>query len=158
MFCDQCGTQLPDEARFCSSCGKAFGGATAAVSGPARRRVARHVRVVAVLWLIISGFRLLGSIALMGIGSRRIYIPGMPFFVHQILSGVGFLFLIGAVLGLIAGWGLLQHEVWARMLAIIIGVLNLFDAPFGTALGIYTLWVLVPADSEREYHQLPRTV
>jgi hypothetical protein len=24
--------------------------------------------------------------------------------------------------------------------------------PFGTVLGIYTLWVLLPTESEREYH------
>jgi hypothetical protein len=158
MFCDQCGARVPDLARFCPSCGKAFGGSTAAVSAPAQGRVARHVKVVAILWLVLSGFRLLTAIVLMGLGRRGIYIPGMPFFVHQILSGIGFMFLVGATLGLIAGWGLLQREVWARMLAIILGILNLLDAPFGTAIGIYTLWVLLPAESEREYRQLPRAV
>jgi hypothetical protein len=158
MFCDQCGTQVPDQARFCSSCGKAFGGASAAVSAPAQGRVARHVRVVAVLWLILSGFRLLAAIAMMGLGRGGIYIPGMPFFVHQMLSGIGFVFLIAAVLGLAAGWGLLQRESWARILAIVMGIFNLFDPPFGTAIGIYTLWVLVPADSEREYRQLSRAI
>jgi zinc-ribbon domain len=157
MFCDQCGVQVPDNARFCQSCGKAFGG-VAAVSAPAQGRVARHVKIVAIMWLILSGFRLLGAIVMMGLGRGGIYIPGMPFFVHRILSGIGFMFLIGAVLGLIAGWGLLQREVWARMLAIIIGILNLFDAPFGTAIGIYTLWVLLPTESEREYRQLTRAI
>jgi hypothetical protein len=28
--------------------------------------------------------------------------------------------------------------------------------PFGTALGIYTLWVLLPGDSEQEYRRLSR--
>jgi hypothetical protein len=27
----------------------------------------------------------------------------------------------------------------------------LFSVPIGTALGVYTLWVLLPAESEREY-------
>jgi hypothetical protein len=157
MFCDQCGVQVPGQARFCPSCGKAFGGA-APVSAPARGRVARHVKVVAILWLVVSGFRLLSAVALMGIGGGRIYIPGMPFFVHQMLSGIGFVFLAGAILGLITGGYLLQRESWARTLAIILGILNLFDLPFGTALGIYTLWVLLPAESEREYRQLPRMV
>jgi hypothetical protein len=116
------------------------------------------VRVVAILWLILSGFRLLSAITLMGLGRGGIYIPGMPFFVHQMLSGIGFVFLVGAALGLAAGWGLLQREGWARMLAIVIGALNVFDPPFGTAIGIYTLWVLLPTDSEREYRQLPRAV
>jgi zinc-ribbon domain len=158
MFCDQCGAQVPDQARFCQSCGKAFGG-VAAVSAPAQGRVARHVRIVAILWLILSGFRLLTAITLMGLfGRRGIYIPGMPFFVHEMLSGIGFVFLVGAAFGLAAGWGLLQREGWARILAIVIGVLNLFDPPFGTALGIYTLWVLLPSESEREYRQLPRAI
>lgn len=161
MFCDQCGVQVPDQARFCPSCGKAFGGAAAfaPVAAPAQGRVTRHIRVVGILWLILSGFRLASELALIGLGRGvGFYIPGMPFFVHQILSGVGFAYLIGAVLGLGAGWGLLQRETWARMLAIVLGVLNLFDPPFGTALGIYTLWVLAPADSEREYRRLPRAV
>jgi hypothetical protein len=28
--------------------------------------------------------------------------------------------------------------------------------PFGTALGVYTLWVLLPAKSEEEYRQMER--
>jgi len=67
-------------------------------------------------------------------------------------------FIATGVLGLAAGWGLLQRESWARMLAIVLGVLNLLDPPFGTSVGIYTLWVLLPGDSEREYRELPRAV
>jgi hypothetical protein len=42
------------------------------------------------------------------------------------------------------------------MLAIVTGVFNLIDIPFGTALGIYTLWVLLPTESEREYREAAR--
>jgi hypothetical protein len=64
------------------------------------------------------------------------------------------LFLGGAVLGIITGWGLLQRQSWARMLAIIFGCFSLLDIPLGTALGIYTLWVLLPSKSEEEYRQI----
>jgi hypothetical protein len=40
------------------------------------------------------------------------------------------------------------------MLVIVLGVISLIEVPFGTALGIYTLWVLLPAQSEAEYRQL----
>jgi len=63
---------------------------------------------------------------------------------------IGILFLLGAGAGAVAA-GLLTIQTWARMLAIISGALNLIDLPFGTALGIYTLWVLLPAESEQEY-------
>jgi hypothetical protein len=158
MFCDRCGAQVRGDARFCQSCGKAFGGAAAMPVGTAGGRVARHVRILGILWLILSGFRLIPGAVLMGIFGSGRYIPGMPFFVHGIVSGIGFTFIIGAILGLAAGWGLLQRESWARMLAIVVGVLNLLDPPFGTAIGIYTLWVLLPSESEREYRELPRTI
>jgi hypothetical protein len=67
---------------------------------------------------------------------------------------VGYLFIGGAAVGLIAGWGLLARQPWARTLAIVLGSLSLFDVPFGTALGIYTLWVLLPARSEEEFRQI----
>jgi hypothetical protein len=30
----------------------------------------------------------------------------------------------------------------------------LIDIPFGTAIGIYSLWVLLPAESEQEYRTM----
>jgi hypothetical protein len=43
------------------------------------------------------------------------------------------------------------------MLTIIFGAFSLVDLPFGTALGIYTLWVLLPAESEQEYRTMAET-
>ena len=161
MYCDQCGRETPEGARFCPACGKPFGiaAATGGVMAPAAGpgRVARHVRLLGILWMVLSGFRLIPGLIMMSIfGEGRRFIPGVPFFVHGIVSSIGLVFVVAAILGLAAGWGLLQREPWARMLAIVLGVLNLFDLPFGTAIGIYTLWVLLPGESEREYRELPR--
>ena len=49
--------------------------------------------------------------------------------------------------GIIAGIGLLKYRQWARILAIIIGVLHLLSFPFGTALGVYALYVLLNAEA-----------
>lgn len=155
MFCDHCGAAISDTARFCPSCGAALGGgAPYAPPGGAQGRVARHARIAGICWLILSFFRLVPALVLMGISHVPRFIPGVPFFVHGILSGIGFLFMFFALLGLVAGWGLMQHEPWARMLAIVLAVVNLIEFPLGTALGIYTLWVLLPAESEREYRSL----
>jgi uncharacterized membrane protein (DUF2068 family) len=72
------------------------------------------------------------------------------------MRGLGGLLLAGAVVGIVAGWGLLERKPWARMLAIVLGCFSLLDMPFGTALGIYTLWVLLPAGSEEEYRRMAR--
>jgi len=43
---------------------------------------------------------------------------------------------------LIAGIGLLQFRPWAQPVTIAVSILNLIHIPFGTAVGIYGLWVL----------------
>lgn len=58
----------------------------------------------------------------------------------------GFLVIL-SLPGIIAGIGLLKFRPWARILAIIIGVLHLLSFPFGTALGVYTLYVLLNAEA-----------
>jgi hypothetical protein len=65
--------------------------------------------------------------------------------------------LIKAAAGFFAGWGLLRRQPWARLLTIVLSFLALFHIPLGTALGIYSLWVLLPAQSEREYEQAARS-
>jgi hypothetical protein len=54
----------------------------------------------------------------------------------------GFLALL-AVPAIVGGIGLLKHLSWARILVLIVAVLDLFLIPFGTLLGIYTIWVLM---------------
>jgi len=50
----------------------------------------------------------------------------------------------------------MQHRPWARVTALILGVLALFHPPFGTALGIYTLWVLFGDDQGVQYRSMAR--
>jgi ABC-type spermidine/putrescine transport system permease subunit II len=74
-------------------------------------------------------------------------------FLHPFLTFIGLLLIVKGAAGFLAGWGLLNREPWARMLVLILAFLSLINPPFGTALGIYTLWVLLPANSEEEYER-----
>jgi hypothetical protein len=112
--------------------------------------------LLGILWVVISLFRLIpvGAMFLFGtIGFPPIHFGHMNI-VRPMMFGFGGLLAVVALVGLLAGWGLLDRQPWARMLALILGFLALLDFPFGTALGIYTLWVLLPSDSEREYRQI----
>jgi len=82
--------------------------------------------------------------------------PWVMDFLRPALGIIGWLILVKAAVGLIAGWGLLQREEWARVFALVVGFLALLNVPIGTALGIYTLWVLLPSQSEQEYKVLTR--
>jgi hypothetical protein len=64
------------------------------------------------------------------------------------LAICGFVMLL-SIPGIIAGVGLLKFRPWARILAIVLSALDLLHVPLGTALGIYGLWVLLNAETER---------
>jgi hypothetical protein len=64
---------------------------------------------------------------------------------------MGIFLQAGALAGLAAGWGLLERETWARPLALVLAVLSILDLPFGTALGAYTLWALLPEEAADQY-------
>lgn len=52
-----------------------------------------------------------------------------------------FIIAIFAIPTLIAGIGLLMRKSWAMLFALVVGCLKLFSFPFGTALGIYSIWI-----------------
>jgi hypothetical protein len=146
--CTSCGTSLDGAAALCEQCAR--------TRSSGRGPIAGHVRLLGILWLALSAFRLLPGLILVLLfsGGRTALIPELPSILGMILLGLGALLSLGAVAGIVTGWGLLAREPWARTLAIVLGALNLMDLPFGTALGIYTLWALLPEGSEREYRSL----
>ena len=152
MFCNSCGTQVSQSATFCSKCGKPMG--TTSTLMPRQGRIAGHIRLLGILWLAISALRLIPGLFLIAIAGSRIFPPDIPPFVQALLPAIGLCFLLVAGIGIAIGWGLLARQSWARMLTIVFGAISLIDIPFGTALGIYTLWVLLPAASEQEYKSM----
>ena len=49
--------------------------------------------------------------------------------------------------GILAGIGLFKRKEWARVLTLIISVLNLFSFPIGTGIGVYSIWALVQPEN-----------
>jgi hypothetical protein len=68
-------------------------------------------------------------------------------------SAIGLLLVILSVPGIIGGVGLLKCQPWARMLVLIMGFMNLINIPFGTILGIYTIWVLMNEETQKIFTQ-----
>jgi hypothetical protein len=134
----------------------------------AEDRVARHIQVLGVLWIVRGGLKLLGAAAAFFFGTAMLpwmarVLPGfsrdgfVESFIPAIVTfGAGLALVVGAAC-VAAGIGLLQREPIGRPLALVMGFLSLLSFPIGTALGIYTLWVLLPAGSEAEYRRLAHT-
>jgi hypothetical protein len=70
-----------------------------------------------------------------------------------LLTGIGFfiaiLVAIFSVPNLVVGWSLLKRKSWSRIAGLVLGCLGLLSFPFGTALGIYALWVLTKPEAEQ---------
>lgn len=129
-------------------------------------RVRRNLNIVAGFWIAAGLLRLLafgGLLMFRGLsfhsgwdwlGSDGWPLGGgfaiKPFLIGGLISG-GAMLALFAVAYLVFAWGLLERQPWARMLGIVLAFLALLRIPFGTALGIYTLWVLLPESSGREY-------
>lgn len=156
MFCDACGAKLEEGQNFCRSCGKQVGAAPAA-RAHAGLRVAAHLRVMAVLWIAVAVIRVIPVVFLFSLSHWQLP-PDVPAevqgFLHPLFRLIGWFLLLSAAAGFVAAWGLLERAPWARLYTIILAALSLIDIPLGTALGIYSLWVLIPESSEAEYRQL----
>jgi len=100
-----------------------------------------QVKIVGWLWIVNGMLSILMAI----IGLAVINWPGtVPNPRDSILASTGALcfFLPGIIAYIVAGYGLLKYKGWARILAIILAILNLSLFPIGTALGIYTLVIM----------------
>ena len=156
MFCDGCGATVQPGQAFCSRCGKQILGPITAVQP--RQRVQGHIQLLAIFWFALSAFNAICGVVLY-ILANTLLAPGgsagAPVFLRPLLSVVAIVVLGGAALGFSAGWGLLHFEPWARVLALVLAFLVLFiNIPVGTAVGVYTLWILLPGESEQEYEAL----
>ncbi len=185
QFCTKCGKPIvPSGVASSSTAGQAVGqaaGPAGAYGGPgeaygartgaADGRVRRNIHRLATLWMISGILRLAGIGWMMVFG--RMFFPQMrgwggpvvwPFggrwggetLFQGGLFSLGIILGIFGVLHLVLAWGLFERERWARMLGLVLGFLALVRFPLGTALGIYTLWVLLPESSGAEYERLAR--
>lgn len=125
------------------------------------RVMKNHIQVVAALHVALGALSVLGALVLFGclalaggivISQGEQEAAGILGIVAVVLGG--FLALLGLP-GIIGGWALFTGRSWGRPLVLVLGILMLFNIPIGTAVGIYTLWVLL---REPEPESLPPVV
>jgi hypothetical protein len=120
------------------------------------REMEKHVTLVAALNI---GFGILGVliaclafVVIAGAGA----ISGDPEAIaitSVVATAIAVLFITLSIPEIIGGIGLLKHRNWARILVLIIAVLYLFQIPFGTIIGIYTIWVLLNDETAKLFTQ-----
>lgn len=174
MYCSGCGQALAQGQGFCPNCGKPLA-PMAPIAPPAvpgfeiqLDSYAGKIKALGILWFIYAGLTLLTGIA--GLAFMKAFLFGGGFgpWMHPWTHGpmpqnwlfpaiIPFLWVVlafRAILAVIAGWGLMERTQWGRIVAIIAAILSLIKFPFGTALGIFTLVVLLGYTNSRLYEQL----
>jgi len=109
-------------------------------------RMEKHITTVAALHIGLSIFGIIIGAFIF------IFLTAIGFVSRDeealvILAAIGtivsiFLFVL-SVPGIIGGIGLLKRKEWARILILVVSAIDLINIPIGTALGVYSIWVLV---------------
>ncbi len=112
-----------------------------------------HVKTLGILNIVLSSLGILAAVLALLFFGGIAGIVGMACQDEGRLIAVPILGLVGSLIfilvmlvsipGVIAGVGLLKLRPWARILSIVISAVNILNFPFGTALGVYGLWVLL---------------
>lgn len=71
-------------------------------------------------------------------------------------TSIALMLSLFSVPGIIGGIGLLYMKSWARIMVLILGFLELLNFPFGTALGIYTIWLLMKDETIKLFEEAKR--
>lgn len=132
------------------------------------RRVVQNIQTLGILWCVFAAYRVVAGV--IGMFFLRTFAGGnfgwpfmhgfgtvwgqRPGLMTALLPVVGLVTAVSVGLSLFVGWSLLNRKPWGRTLAIVAAVLALLKFPFGTALGIYTLWVMVPGESGMEWEAM----
>lgn len=121
----------------------------------------QHVKILAVLNIILGGLGIVVALLVLVLFGGLAGVAGSDpnpdaqggAAVLGLIGGLGFAFiLIISIPCVIAGFGLLKFRSWAQILTIVLSVLGLLNFPFGTALGIYGLWVLLNKETKPLFH------
>jgi hypothetical protein len=105
----------------------------------------KHVTLVGAIYIGLGALKILAA------GFIFVLLAGIAILTGDetpaaILLFIGFFVLLllttWSLPAIIGGFGLLKRKGWARILIMILAVLELFCIPIGTAIAIYTLWVL----------------
>jgi O-antigen/teichoic acid export membrane protein len=110
----------------------------------------KHINVVAALQIGLSIFGIvIGIIILVVLSLVGGFVDDndASFIIHLVGGIVSFVLILLSIPGIIAGIGLFRKKEWARILTLILSVMNLMNIPVGTAVGAYSIWALVQEET-----------
>lgn len=113
----------------------------------------QHVKVLGILNIVYGGIGALGGIVILIVfGGAYGIVESLSYRQSEAAAALPVIAIIGGAIAallllmsapaIITGIGLVQMRPWSKIVGIVVSALHIFNVPFGTALGIYGLFVL----------------
>ena len=118
----------------------------------------KHVELLGMLYAVAGGLWVLVGISVLSLAAGAATLIRSTFANDNgVAAGItaatfGVLAVATCAWGAVQIWtglAVRQRQPWSRVVALGLGVANLFILPLGTALGIYTVWVLLNDEGRR---------
>ncbi len=116
----------------------------------------KHINIVATIQI---GFSIFGVVIaaliyfVLNIAGNLSGDQEANFILNIIANSLTVFFIVLSLPGILGGIGLLKRKEWARILVLIVSVLQLFNFPLGTAVGAYSIWALVQPEVVAEFNK-----
>jgi hypothetical protein len=116
----------------------------------------KHINVVAALQIGLSIFCLLIVFIIftvLKLVGGLVNEPEGSMVLNIVANVIAIVFILISIPGIIAGLGLYRRQEWARILTLVLSVIEIFNFPFGTAIGIYSIWALIQPETVAEFNK-----
>jgi hypothetical protein len=113
--------------------------------------VTTHVDLLGVLFIIWGLLTTLIGVSTLALGVAAAALVASRSGGSQVAAGVtaaafttlAVMAIIWGVIHVVVGVPLRRRQAWARLVALMLGSVDLVLLPYGTALGVYAMWVLL---------------
>ena len=149
--CQFCAEEIQDDATICKHCRKKQNG----------RDMNKHVTILGILFISFGCLLCVGGIVVNLVVPMAGNISGndVAMRITSIIGDtLGIFLVILSMPNIIGGIGLLKRKYWARILILVLCFLSLLSIPFGTALGIYGIWILLKSETVEIFNQTQQEI
>jgi hypothetical protein len=73
-----------------------------------------------------------------------------------VFAALAFIAILWGTAHVVVGVPLRRRQAWARIMALMLGAVDLLLLPYGTALGVYALWVLLSENGKALFAAVPQ--
>jgi len=118
----------------------------------------KHINIVAALQIGLSIFNLVIAFLIftvLKLVGGFVDEPNANTILSLIADILAIVFIVVSIPGILAGMGLYKRKEWARVLTLVLSIIEIFSFPFGTAIGIYSIWALIQPETIDEFSKNP---